>query len=232
MWTHVRKRLHISWLPRPATSSEEASGTPSKKVDAKELTDIAHGIRGEDLPPRRNAIFLQVVRVNQVVTTNAGPVRKDEVPRPPPGVAPDFIGRRPPSLDPPEDIVRRAVLRIDPAPVGLPPQLLPPPANPILLVGIGNGAVKAFSLLIPDSRRVLVQLLPEVHEEAALRIHGERFIGPEVTGPGNQGKGSGGGVQLRLSRSGRWYPCQRRGGDWQVIGRGDTDPLAAYDTRT
>lgn len=40
------------------------------------------------------------------------------------------------------------------------------------------------------------------------------------------------GVQMRLSRSGRWYPCQRRGGDWQVIGRGDTDPLAAYDTRT
>lgn len=41
-----------------------------------------------------------------------------------------------------------------------------------------------------------------------------------------------GGVQLRLSRSGRWLPCQRRGGDWEVIGRGDTDPVAAYDTRT
>ena len=41
-----------------------------------------------------------------------------------------------------------------------------------------------------------------------------------------------GGVQLRLSRAGRWYPCQRRGGDWEVIGPGDPDPIAAYDTRT
>jgi len=40
-----------------------------------------------------------------------------------------------------------------------------------------------------------------------------------------------GGVQLRFSRGGRWYPCQRRGGDWEVIGPGDPDPLAAYDTR-
>ncbi|MET0727569.1 MAG: SWIM zinc finger family protein [Acidimicrobiales bacterium] len=40
-----------------------------------------------------------------------------------------------------------------------------------------------------------------------------------------------GGVQLRLSRAGRWFPCQRRGGDWEVVGRGDTDPVAAYDTR-
>ena len=41
-----------------------------------------------------------------------------------------------------------------------------------------------------------------------------------------------GGVQLRVSRAGRWYPCQRRGGDWEVIGPGDPDPLAAYDTRS
>lgn len=41
-----------------------------------------------------------------------------------------------------------------------------------------------------------------------------------------------GGVQLRLSRAGRWYPCQRRSGDWEVIGPGDPDPIAAYDTRT
>src|SRR5690606_20117977 len=157
-------RLRIPWLPRPATSSEDASGTPSKKVDAKELTDIAHGIRGENFPPRWNAIFLQVVRVNQVVATNAGPVRKDEVPRPSPGVAPDFVGRRSPSLYPPENVIRRAVLGVDPAPVGLPPHLLPPPANPILLVGIGNGAVEALPFLVPGSRGVLIQLLPELHE--------------------------------------------------------------------
>ncbi|HEY9556101.1 MAG TPA: hypothetical protein VIR58_05165, partial [Acidimicrobiales bacterium] len=41
-----------------------------------------------------------------------------------------------------------------------------------------------------------------------------------------------GGVQVRLSRGGRWYPCQRRDGDWQVTGPGDPDPLFAYETRT
>lgn len=40
-----------------------------------------------------------------------------------------------------------------------------------------------------------------------------------------------GGVQLRVSRAGRWYPCERRDGDWEVIGPGDRDPVGAYDTR-
>jgi uncharacterized Zn finger protein len=65
-------------------------------------------------------------------------------------------------------------------------------------------------------------------EEARTALLGDvarvRRSGPHLSLPG--------GVQLRLSPAGRWYPCQRRGGDWEVIGRGDPDPVAAYDTRT
>jgi len=60
------------------------------------------------------------------------------------------------------------------------------------------------------------QLLGEV---ARVRVSGNRLSLP-------------GGVQLRYSQGGRWYRFERRGGDWEITGPGDPEPLAAFDAWT
>lgn len=92
-----------------------------------------------------------------------------------------------------------------------------------LAVAWGHGRADALGVLDegwhPPSDEV--DAARELLRSAAPRV---RRSGDHISLPG--------GLQLRLSRAGRWYPCQRRSGDWEVIGPGDPDPIAAYDTRT
>jgi hypothetical protein len=87
----------------------------------------------------------------------------------------------------------------------------------------GNGGVDALAVL-DDGWTPAAATVEEARTALLAEVVRVRRSGPHLSLPG--------GVQLRLSPAGRWYPCQRRGGDWEVIGPGDTDPVAAYDTRT
>ncbi|MEO6317709.1 MAG: SWIM zinc finger family protein [Acidimicrobiales bacterium] len=92
-----------------------------------------------------------------------------------------------------------------------------------LAIGWGHGRADALRVLDDGWHPPadVVAAARELLRSAAARV---RRSGDHISLPG--------GVQLRLSPAGRWYPCQRRGGDWEVIGPGDPDPIAAYDTRT